>query len=62
MTGRPARAAGTALAASGTGDVVDAAVVVVGAVARGDAVMTADPDDLRRIAQALGAALRLHAL
>jgi hypothetical protein len=58
---RPARAAGTALAVSGTSDVVDAAVVV-GAVARGDAVVTTDPDDLARIGEAIGAALRLHAL
>jgi hypothetical protein len=54
-----ARAAGAALATSNHGDIVDA-VVVVGALARGDLVLTSDPDDLRRIASAIGEDLALH--
>jgi hypothetical protein len=54
-----ARAAGSACARSGTRDVVDASVVV-GALARDDLVVTSDPDDLRRIAEALGRTIRLH--
>jgi hypothetical protein len=54
-----ARSAGTALAASGATDLVDAAVVVT-ALARGDAIVTSDPDDLRRIASALGRTVALH--
>lgn len=45
---------GRLLAASRTADVIDAAVVV-GAASRGDAVLTSDPDDLARLATALGA-------
>ena len=48
-----ARATGRALAASGTRDIVDAAVVV-SALSRCDAVETSDPQDLRRIADAVG--------
>ncbi len=54
-----ARAAGAALAESGGEDIVDA-VVVVRALARDDLVLTSDPDDLRRIASAMGGELALH--
>lgn len=47
-----ARRAGVACARSGTADVVDASVVV-GAVARGDLVVTSDVDDVGRIARGL---------
>lgn len=46
---------GRLLAASGTTDVVDAHLVLL-AVRFGDAVLTGDPDDLGRVAAALGAA------
>jgi predicted nucleic acid-binding protein len=49
---RTARAAGHALARSGTADVPDAAVVL-SALERGDAVLTSDRSDLERIAAAL---------
>jgi hypothetical protein len=49
-----ARAAGRACGRAGTADVVDAAVVV-GATARGDRVVTSDPQGLRHVAQAIGA-------
>jgi hypothetical protein len=39
--------------------VIDA-TVVVGACARGDLVVTSDPDDLAAIADALGLRLELH--
>lgn len=58
LTEEAARAAGAALARSGTGDVVDA-IVVTGAKARHDAVVTSDPDDLKRIATGIGFPLRL---
>lgn len=54
---RQARAVGVVLAHSGTADVVDAAVIVC-AREHGDAVVTSDPDDLRR----LDPTLRLVAL
>jgi predicted nucleic acid-binding protein len=56
---RQARAAGEALAASHRRDLVDAAVVVT-AAAREDLVVTSDPDDLRRIASAIGRDIQLH--
>lgn len=56
---RRARAVGVACARSGVRDIVDAAVVV-GARARGDVVATSDPDDLTRIARALGGPLPIH--
>jgi len=59
LTESQARAAGKALAASGGSDLVDAAVVVT-ACARDDLVVTGDPDDLRRIAAAIGRTLSLH--
>jgi predicted nucleic acid-binding protein len=54
-----ARSAGAALAASGSSDLVDAAVVVT-ALVRDDLIVTSDPDDLRRIAAALGRDLAVH--
>lgn len=54
-----ARAAGVACARSATRDVVDASVVA-GALARGDLVVTSDPDDIRNIARALGRSVRVH--
>lgn len=52
------RAAGRACALAGLSDVVDA-LVVVAAVARGAAVVTSDPHDLKRMAAGLGADLPL---
>jgi hypothetical protein len=46
---------GRLLAVAGTADVVDAHLVLL-AVRFGDAVLTGDPDDLGRVAAALGAA------
>ena len=56
-----ARARGTGLACrrAGTSDIVDA-TLVVGALERGDLVVTSDPDDLQRIAQALRGRLQVH--
>jgi predicted nucleic acid-binding protein len=48
-----AMAVGRLLAASRTSDIVDAAVVI-GAVARGDAILTSDPDDIGRLVEAAG--------
>jgi hypothetical protein len=59
LTETRARAAGIACALSGLSDVVDAAVVV-GALARGDLVVTSDTEDLQRIAAALRLPLRVH--
>ena len=42
----------------GDGDVVDAHVVV-GGIARGDAIVTSDPDDLRALAATIGGPLNL---
>jgi hypothetical protein len=53
-----ADAVGRLLAASGTTDVVDAAVVVA-AISHGCAVVTSDPDDLRKLADAAGVAVPL---
>ena len=53
------RAAGVACARARTADVVDA-LVVVGALRRGDLVVTSDTKDLQRIASALGHRLELH--
>ncbi len=55
------RRAGAACARSKRADVVDASVVV-GALSRGDVVFTSDPDDLARIAEALGKVIALHPL
>lgn len=56
MTERVARLAGAALAASGTSDVVDAAVVVAAARGRG-VIVTSDRGDLQRVADAIGCEL-----
>jgi len=47
-----ARAAGELCGAAGTSDVIDASVVL-SARGRGDAVLTSDPDDLRRLDRTL---------
>jgi uncharacterized membrane-anchored protein len=44
-----------------THDVVDGAVVV-GAVARGDAILTSDPDDIQRLVDATGKKLPVTAI
>ena len=54
-----ARSAGAALAASGGRDVIDA-VVVTTALVREDLVVTSDPDDLHRIATAIGGAISIY--
>lgn len=59
LTESQARAAGAALAASGGSDLIDAAVVIT-ACARNDLVVTSDPDDLRRIADAIGRSIELY--
>jgi predicted nucleic acid-binding protein len=61
FTEQQARVAGAALAASGGSDLIDAAVVVT-ALDRGDLVVTSDPDDLRRIAAAIGRDLAVHVI
>lgn len=53
-----ARGAGTLLANAGRDDVVDASVVV-GALRRGDAVVTGDRDDLTVLAEAAGRRLAI---
>jgi predicted nucleic acid-binding protein len=59
LTEHDARMAGAALAKSGASDLIDA-VVVVTALARDDLVVTSDPDDLTRIASAIGRSLRIY--
>ena len=61
LTERDARTAGAALSKSGTSDLIDAAVVVT-ALRRGDLVVTSDPDDLTRIAAAMGRTLKIQAI
>jgi predicted nucleic acid-binding protein len=56
---RIGRAAGMACAAAGTADVVDA-IVVATAVRHQAPVVTSDPDDLTRIADAIGMKIRLY--
>jgi hypothetical protein len=56
-----ARQAGTACARAGTNDVIDA-TVAIGAVVRGDRVVTSDPDDLRSIASAMGLPITIEAI
>ncbi|MDA3627885.1 PIN domain-containing protein [Saccharopolyspora sp. WRP15-2] len=53
FTDEMAEAVGRLLAASGTADVVDAAVVVA-AISHGTAVLTSDPVDLRKLSDAVG--------
>lgn len=55
---RAGRAAGVACAASGTADVVDAMVIVT-AVQNQAPVVTSDPGDLARIADAIGVKIQL---
>ncbi len=52
FTERRAKQIGALLGKSGTADIVDAAVVL-GAVERDDAIVTSDPDDIRRLLAAL---------
>jgi len=61
LTDVRSRAAGAACGRAATDDLIDA-TVVVGAVARGDLVVTSDPDDLAVIATALRRRLDLHRL
>jgi len=56
---RTGRAAGVACAAAGTTDVVDA-IVVATAVRQQAPVVTSDPGDLTRIADAIGVKIRLY--
>ncbi len=58
FTEASARSIGRLLAAAGTSDVVDA-MVVLGASSRDDAILTSDPDDLARLAEALRPTRRL---
>ncbi len=53
------RAAGNACGRAGTSDVIDA-TVVVGSIARGDLVVTADVDDITHLASALDARLEIR--
>ena len=53
-----AEAVGRLLAVSGTADVVDAAVIVA-AISHGGAVLTSDPNDLRKLADAAGMSVPL---
>ena len=50
--------AGDACGRAKTADVIDA-TVAVGAIARGDLVVTSDRNDIKRIANALGASLEI---
>jgi hypothetical protein len=59
FTEQQARIAGAALAASGSSDLIDAAVVMT-ALERGEMIVTSDPHDLRRIASALGRSVELY--
>jgi predicted nucleic acid-binding protein len=56
---RTGRAAGVACAASRTNDVVDA-IVIATAVRHHAPVVTSDPGDLARIADAIGVSIRLY--
>lgn len=56
-----ARSAGAACGTAGSSDVVDAAVIV-GAAARGDIVVTSDPDDLLRLRDALRVSVRIETI
>ncbi|MGH3547794.1 MAG: hypothetical protein ACRDQU_06695 [Pseudonocardiaceae bacterium] len=59
FTSQIAYAVGELLAAAGTTDVVDAAVVLL-AARRGDIVVTSDPEDVGQLAAALGVHLTLR--
>jgi rRNA-processing protein FCF1 len=56
---RTGRAAGIACAASGTSDVVDA-IVIAAAVRHHAPVVTSDPGDLTRLADAIGVKIQLY--
>lgn len=56
-----ARSAGAACGVAGTSDVVDA-VVVIGAAARGDLVVTSDPGDLILLRGALNVDVQLEVI
>lgn len=58
LTVERARRAGSLLALSGTSDIADA-IVVAGAAGRGDNIITSDPEDLSRLAQAAKVKLTL---
>lgn len=53
-----ARTAGDACGRAKIADVIDA-TVAVGAIARGDLVVTSDSNDIKRLASALGASLEI---
>jgi len=59
LTEADARIAGTALAKSDGDDLIDA-VVVMSALARHDLIVTSDPEDLKRIAAAVGGSVKIH--
>jgi len=61
LTHRRARAAGALCGRAGTSNPVDASAVLV-ATPRRATVVTSDPDDLRRLADATGAELPVIAL
>ena len=57
LDGELGRRAGLLLAASGSADVIDAAVICL--TADGDDVLTSDPDDLKDLAQTAGVHVEL---
>lgn len=59
LTESQAKSAGAALAASDSSDLIDA-VVVMTALARDDLIVTSDPDDLQRIASAIGRSVEVY--
>ena len=61
LTEGQARAVGTFAGLSRHDDVVDL-TVVEGAARRGDGVVTSDPDEIRRIADAIGISLTIEAV
>lgn len=61
MSEEQARAVGVLAGRAGHGDIVDV-TVVEGAVRRGDGVVTSDPDDIVRIANAARATLSIQAI
>ena len=61
MTEAIARQVGVLVGKSGHDDVVDVAVAE-GAIRRKDAVVTSDPDHIRRIAEAVDTQLRIEAI
>jgi predicted nucleic acid-binding protein len=58
LTETRAREAGRACRRAETADVIDA-TVAVGAIARGDLVVTSDPNDIKDLSDALGASLEI---